>query len=95
MRFIKSFVDFGDICQREVRRLVFVILLLFAVLIAGCSTKPQVITNVEYKEVLVPVKCQVKLPPKPTFNELDLKTAKDIAKYYQESEILLKECIGD
>lgn len=67
----------------------------FALLLAGCSAKPEVITRIQYQDVYIPVKCQVKIPEKPKFNKKDLQSARALAVYYRQVEILLKRCIDE
>lgn len=67
--------------------------LLFALLFVGCSAKPEVITKTIYKDVYVPVKCQVKMPKKPKFEPENLSSAKELAVYYRQVEALLMECV--
>lgn len=63
----------------------------------GCNNNPQpqaptVITK--YKEVPVPVRCQVEMPVKPVYNKAKPKTAKALTEYYLICEDLLKKCLG-
>lgn len=72
--------------------LVFLFLVLF---FTGCSAKPEVITKTQYQDVYVPVRCQVKMPEKPKFDKKDLQSARALAVYYRQVEILLKRCIDE
>ena len=67
----------------------------FALLFAGCSAKPEVIPKTQYQEVYIPVRCQAKMPEKPKFDKKDLQSARALAVYYRQVEILLKGCIDE
>ena len=43
----------------------------------------------------MPVRCEVELPPKPSFDETNPLTAGDVAAYYEEVERLLLVCVGE
>lgn len=75
------------------REITFYLILTSVILLSGCSAKPEIITHTEYQDVNMPVKCEVKLPGKPKFDENNLESAKEIAKYYGEVERLLMECV--
>lgn len=77
------------------REITFYLILTSVILLSGCSAKPEIITHTEYQNVYVPVKCEVKLPEKPKFDENNLESAKEIAKYYGETERLLMECVNE
>ncbi|QCD52513.1 hypothetical protein [Campylobacter sp. RM16192] len=77
------------------REITFYLILTSVILLSGCSAKPEIITRTEYQNVYVPVKCEVKLPEKPKFDQDRLDSAKEIAKYYQEAERLLMECVDE
>ena len=51
----------------------------------------------EYKNVYIPIKCEVKIPAKPKFDPNNMQSALELAKYFQTCEALLKECanVGD
>ncbi|EAU00367.1 hypothetical protein [Campylobacter curvus] len=72
--------------------LVFFVL---SILLVGCAAKPEVITKTQYQDVYIPVKCQVKMPEKPKFDKKDLGSARALAVYYRQVEILLKGCIDE
>lgn len=52
-------------------------------------------TQVEIKEVLIPIKCPLKLPLKPVYKN-DIKSAKELSSYYLEIENIAIFCVkGD
>ncbi|WP_169780206.1 hypothetical protein [Campylobacter curvus] len=69
--------------------------LFFTLFFAGCAAKPEVITKTQYQEVYIPVRCQAKIPEKPKFDKKDLQSARALAVYYRQVEILLKGCIDE
>lgn len=75
--------------------MVYFIILSLIVIFAGCSSKPQVIVKTQYQEVVVPVKCLTQMPLKPTYRVDDLNSATELAKYYNEVEILLQGCVNE
>lgn len=77
------------------REIIFYLILTTVILFTGCSAKPEIITRTEYQNVYLPAKCRVELPQKPKFDESKLESAKEIAKYYQEIERLLVECVDE
>ncbi|QCD51214.1 hypothetical protein [Campylobacter californiensis] len=83
--------------RQKVRKIAFIILLcLVIVLIGGCaSSKPQIITQTKFQDVYVPIKCEAKLPAKPAYNQNNLQSAKELARYYAQVEALLRGCVGD
>ncbi|MCZ6156945.1 hypothetical protein O6B72_09010 [Campylobacter ureolyticus] len=60
-----------------------------AMLLSGCSVKSDPI----YKEVLIPVKCQAKMPVKPV-NDGSFESHKNKMIYYLRCESTLKQCLG-
>lgn len=66
-------------------------LLIVAFLFVGCSLKQD--EKIVYKEVLIPVKCQVRMPKKP-MNDKSFEAHKALMIYFLECESLLKECVG-
>ena len=67
-----------------------------AVILCGCAgAEPQIIARTSYQDVAKPVRCNVELPPKPSFDESDPSTAGDIAAYHEEVERLLLLCVGE
>ena len=66
-----------------------------AIMLCGCAgAEPQIIARTQYQDVDKPVRCDVELPPKPSFDERDPSTAGDVAAYHEEIERLLLLCIG-
>ena len=70
---------------------VLILLFLFALAFTGCAPKIQ--TEYIYKDVYVPVKCNAKMPVKPT-NDESFESHKEKMVYFLRTEALLKECIG-
>ena len=70
---------------------VLILLFLFALAFTGCTPKIQ--TEYIYKDVYVPVKCNAKMPIKPT-NDGSFSAHKEKMVYFLRAEALLKECIG-
>ena len=70
---------------------VLILLFLFALVFTGCAPKIQ--TEKSYKDVYVPVKCNAKMPVKPT-NDESFESHKEKMLYFLRTEALLKECIG-
>ena len=67
-----------------------------AIMLCGCAGKEsQIIARTQYQDVNKPVRCDVELPPKPSFDESDPSTAGDIAAYHEEVERLLLLCVGE
>ena len=67
-----------------------------AIMLCGCAGKePQIIARTSYQDVAKPVRCDVELPPKPSFDESDPSTAGDIAAYHEGVERLLLLCVGE
>ena len=67
-----------------------------AIVLCGCAeTQPQIIARTSYQDVDKPVRCDVELPPKPSFDESDPATAGAVAAYYEEVERLLLLCAGE
>lgn len=66
-----------------------------AIMLCGCAgTESRIIARTQYQDVDKPVRCDVELPPKPSFDERDPSTAGDVAAYHEEVERLLLLCIG-
>lgn len=73
----------------------FVAVCATAVMLCGCAgTEPRIIARTQYQDVDKPVRCDVELPPKPSFDERDPSTAGDVAAYHEEVERLLLLCVG-
>lgn len=66
-----------------------------AIMLCGCGgTEPRIIARTQYQDVDKPVRCDVELPPKPSFDESDPSTAGAVAAYHEEIERLLLLCVG-
>ena len=70
---------------------VLILLFFMAISFTGCAPKIQ--TEKSYKDVYVPVKCNAKMPIKPT-NDESFESHKEKMLYFLRAEALLKECIG-
>ena len=92
---IRALLNFENMTEKTIRKIAFILLLTFAVLLAGCSQKPEIITRTVYQDVYLPTRCEAKIPDKPKFDENNLESAKAIAKYYEEVERLLRQCVGE
>ena len=67
-----------------------------AIMLCGCAgAESRIIARTQYQDVDKPVRCDVELPPKPSFDESDPSTAGDIAAYHEEVERLLLLCMGE
>lgn len=67
-----------------------------AVMLCGCAgAEPRIIARTQYQNVDKPVRCDVELPPKPSFDESDPSTAGAVAAYHEEVERLLLLCVGE
>ena len=64
-------------------------LALFVLNFSACATKP--ILKIQTQEVLIPVKCNLELPPKPQ-EDGSFESHKALAKYYLEVEQIAKDC---
>lgn len=74
----------------------FVLICGLIIILCGCAeAQPQIIARTQYQEVDKPVRCDVELPPKPSFDETNPSTAGDVAAYYEEVERLLLVCVGE
>ena len=74
----------------------FTLIYAAATMLCGCTgTEPRIIARTQYQDVDKPVRCDVELPPKPSFDERDPSTAGDVAAYHEEVERLLLLCIGE
>nr|DAO98522.1 MAG TPA: Protein of unknown function (DUF4223) [Caudoviricetes sp.] len=74
----------------------FTLICATAAMLCGCTgTEPRIIARTQYQNVNKPVRCDVELPPKPSFDESDPSTAGDIAAYHEEVERLLLLCVGE
>ncbi len=67
------------------------IFVLFALFFVGCASKAE--PTLVYKEKLIPVRCDAKLPAKPE-NDGTFESHRAKMIYFLECENLLKQCIG-
>ena len=73
----------------------FTLICATAVMLCGCAgAEPRIIARTQYQDVDKPVRCDVELPPKPSFDESDPSTAGAVAAYHEEIERLLLLCVG-
>lgn len=77
------------------KRMISLMAILTAFIMSGCATKPQVITKVEYQEVLVPTPCIKFMPKKPKYDKTNPQSVKDLLSYFKLCEELLKGCAKD
>ena len=74
----------------------FVLICGLIIILCGCAgTEPRIIARTQYQDVDKPVRCDVELPPKPSFDESDPPTAGAVAAYHEEVERLLLLCVGE
>lgn len=66
----------------------FIFLFLLASFI-GCAPKP--IVKIQTKEVLIPIRCNLELPPKPK-EDGSFESHKKLSLYYKEVEQIAKDC---
>ena len=71
------------------KKLILSVLALFFFSFSACATKP--IVKIKTQEVLIPVKCNLELPPKPQ-EDGSFESHKALAKYYLEVEQIAKDC---
>jgi hypothetical protein len=50
------------------------------------------VTRIEYRELKVPVRCNVTMPPRPAYNPDPVLGVVDILEYAEKLEALLKAC---
>jgi len=50
-------------------------------------------TKVEYRDVKVPVRCEVHIPPRPAYNDDTVMGIVDILEYTEMLETLLRVCV--
>lgn len=74
----------------------FVLICGVIIMLCGCAgTEPRIIARTQYQDVDKPVRCDVELPPKPSFDKTSPSTAGEVAAYHEEIERLLLLCIGE
>lgn len=60
--------------------------------LSGCSTvKPVIVT----KEVLIPVKCEVEVPKRPTKVDSITRSVASIVEYTEKLEVIIDSCVVD
>ena len=73
----------------------FVLICGVIIILCGCAgTESRIIARTQYQDVNKPVRCNVELPPKPSFDESDPPTAGAVAAYHEGVERLLLLCVG-
>lgn len=73
----------------------FVLICGLIIILCGCAgAEPRIIARTQYQDVDKPVRCNVELPPKPSFDESYPSTAGAVAAYHEEVERLLLLCVG-
>lgn len=74
----------------------FVLICGLIIILCGCAgTESRIIARTQYQDVDKPVRCNVELPPKPSFDESDPSTVGAVAAYHEEVERLLLLCVGE
>ena len=51
------------------------------------------VTKIEYRDVKVPVRCNVGVPPRPEYNHDPVMGVVDLCEYAERLEVLLKTCV--
>ena len=72
----------------------FIFLMLFSLLISACASKKDIIVKTEFKEKLIPIKCDLKIPKKP-ISDGSFEIDKEIMIYYLEVEDIAKKCTSN
>ncbi|MDL0089849.1 hypothetical protein [Campylobacter gastrosuis] len=67
--------------------------LFLPIFLMGCAK--QGVGKTEFVEVIKPVKCDAKIPAKPSYDINDLETAKALMIYHKQIELILKRCVND
>ena len=57
----------------------------------GCAKEP--IYKIQTKEVLIPIKCDIKIPDKPK-EDGSFESHRELAVYYKKVEQIAKDCTG-
>lgn len=74
----------------------FVLICGLIIILCGCAgAESRIIARTSYQDVNKPVRCDVELPPKPSFDETNPSTAGAVAAYYEGVERLLLLCVGE
>lgn len=80
--------------EKYVKEIMFILSLAMVVLLSGCGSAKDIMVKTEYKDVYVPIRCEVSLPQKPVYNKNSPSSAAEMANYYLLVEETLKGCIG-
>lgn len=62
--------------------------------VLGLECAPKTVTKTEYRDVLVPVRCNVSVPPRPEYNPDPVMGVVDLCEYAEKLEALLNVCAG-
>jgi hypothetical protein len=73
-------------------RIKLTILITFCAAFTGLNCVPRTVIKTEYVEVKVPVRCNVTIPPRPTYNSDPVMGVIDVLEYTEKLETLLKAC---
>ena len=68
-----------------------IFLISLSLIFGACASKP--IVQVQTKEVLIPIKCNLEMPKKPKENR-SFESHKALGIYFLEVESTLKDCLG-
>lgn len=69
---------------------IFILILIIIISLSGCSSvTPTIVT----KEVLVPVKCEMSVPERPTKVESTSKNVSNILEYTEKLETIVEACV--
>jgi len=52
------------------------------------------VTKTEYRDVLVPVKCNAPMPPRPAYDGDPVMGVVDLLEYTEKLELIIKACTG-
>lgn len=66
----------------------YVYIILISLFLFGCSTK------IEYRDVIIPVKCEVDIPPAPTTTVYDAEYLKEVLIYTELLKSRLEFCVN-
>lgn len=66
----------------------YVLILLLSIFLVGCYTK------IEYRDVLIPTKCEVDIPPAPVSNIYDAEYLKEVLIYTEILRSRLEFCVN-
>lgn len=60
---------------------------------SGCTTKTEIVKEIEYVYVSTPVPCETQMPQKPVLTNNPVETNLNILYYIKELEIELEKCM--